>query len=71
MILRGLALQFADVQPGRANVVPFELPDLACTDVKRILLNKVLTCTTTDDVAVEGCSDALTVNSRVDVPFDY
>ena len=71
VILRGLALQFADVPPARATVVPFELPDLPCADVSRVLLNKVLTCTRADGAAVDGCADRLGTRTKAQAAFDY
>ena len=71
VILRGLALQFADVRSGRATVVPFELPDLPCADVSRVLLNKVLTCTKADGSALDGCADMLAVSTKAEAEFAY
>ncbi len=71
VILRGLALQFTDLRPARATVVPFELPDLPCGDVSRVLLNKVLTCTRADGSPVEGCGDRLAVSTKTAATFDY
>lgn len=71
VILRGLALQFMDVRAGRATVVPFELPDLPCGDISRILLNKVLTCTSAAGTPVTGCADKLAVSTRTEIAFDY
>ena len=71
VILRGLALQFADVRPARATVVPFELPDLPCADVSRVLLNKVLTCTRADGAAVDGCAELLGTRTKAQAAFDY
>jgi hypothetical protein len=71
VILRGLALPFTDVRSGRATVMPFVLPDLPCADVSRILLNKVLTCTSGDGAAVEGCADMLAVSTRAETAFEY
>ena len=71
VILRGLALQFADVRPARATVVPFELPDLPCGDVSRVLLNKVLTCTRADGAVVDGCAELLGTRSKAQAAFDY
>ena len=71
VILRGLALQFTDLRPARATVVPFELPDLPCGDISRVLLNKVLTCTKADGSPVEGCGDSLAVSTKAAAAFDY
>ena len=71
VILRGLALPFTDVRSGRATVMPFVLPDLSCADVSRILLNKVLACTSADGAAVDGCADMLAVSTRAETAFEY
>jgi hypothetical protein len=70
VILRGLALQFADLRSGRATVVPFELPDLPCGNVSRVLLNNVLTCTDAQGAAVPGCAERIGVSTRT-APFEY
>ena len=71
VVLRGVALPFADVRAGRTMVVPFELPDLPCGDIGRVLLNKVLVCTDASGAPVEACADMLAVNTRSDVAFEY
>jgi hypothetical protein len=71
VILRGLALQFVEVPSGRATVVPFELPDLPCADITRVLLNKVTSCTAAGGAAVERCADLLKVRTRAEVTFEY
>ena len=71
VILHGVALQFSDVGPGRTRVVPFELPDLSCGDIDRVLLNKVLACTDATGAAVDGCADRLILTSRAAATFGY
>jgi hypothetical protein len=71
VILHGVALQFSDVGPGRTRVVPFELPDLSCADIDRVLLNKVLACTDASGAAVAGCADRLVLTSRAEASFEY
>jgi hypothetical protein len=71
VILRGLALQFTELRPARATVVPFELPDLPCGEISRVLLNKVLTCTKADGSPVAGCGDRLSVSTKSAATFDY
>lgn len=71
VILRGVALQFTDVRAGRPTVVPFELPDLPCGEISRVLLNKVLNCTKPDGSPVDGCADRLTVRTKADASFEY
>ena len=71
VILRGLALQFADLRARRETVVPFELPDLACGDISRVLLNNVLTCTNAEGAAVPACAEMVAVSTRADAAFEY
>lgn len=69
VILRGVALPFTDLRSGRTSVSAFDLPDLACDDVGRVLVNKVLVCTDGEGAPVEGCGDRLTVTSRAEASF--
>lgn len=71
VILRRAALSFPDVRPGRTKVVLFELADLVCGDVGRLLVNEVLTCTSADDKPIEGCADHVAVRSRGGAKFEY
>ena len=71
VILNGVALQFVDLRAGRPTVVPFELADLACPDIGRILLNKVLVCNGPGGTAIEGCADRIRVSARGEIPFEF
>jgi hypothetical protein len=71
VVLRGVALPFLDVRAGRTMVVPFELPDIPCGDIGRVLLNGVLVCTGPGGAEVEACAELLAVRTRADVAFDY
>ena len=70
VILRGVAFQFLDLQPGRTRVAAFELPDLGCGDIGRVLLNRVLTCTDAAGAPVEGSGDLIAVSTRTDATFE-
>jgi hypothetical protein len=70
VILRGVAFQFLDLRPARSRVAAFELPDLPCSDVGRVLLNKVLTCTDAAGAAIEGCGDRIAVSTRTEAAFE-
>ena len=70
IVLQGVALQFAEVRADGEKVVPFELPAVACDEIGRMLLNKVLVCTDASGAAVDGCADRLVASSLVDVPFE-
>jgi hypothetical protein len=71
IIINGIALQFSDVGTGRTRVVPFELPDLSCDDIGRVLLNKVLACTDGSGAPISGCADGLRLSSRAEAKFEY
>jgi hypothetical protein len=71
IILEGVALQFNDVPSERERVVPFELADLACDSIGRVLLNKVLVCTGSGGAPVEGCADRLVTSTRAEASFEH
>ena len=70
VILRRVALSFLDVRSGRTKVVLFDLADLACGDVGRLLVNEVLACTDPEG-KVEGCADMVATSTRADAAFEY
>jgi hypothetical protein len=71
VILRGVALQFTDIPADRSTVVPFELTDLDCGNIARVLLNKVLVCTGANGAPIDGCADRLAVSTRSPVAFEF
>jgi hypothetical protein len=71
IILRRVALSFLDVRSGRTKVVLFDLADLSCGDIGRLLVNEVLACTDASGAAVPGCADRLAVTTRTDATFEY
>ena len=71
IVLRRVALTFADVRSGREKVVLFDLADLNCGEVGRLLLNDVLACKNGKGTTIEGCADALTVSTRAEAAFEY
>ena len=70
LILNSLALPFSDVRAGRTKVELFEIPDLACESIGRLLVNDVLTCVNSDG-AVTGCADMLATSTRAEAAFEY
>ncbi len=70
-VLRGLVLQFAGIAPQRTKVVPFELADLGCDAIGRVLLNQVVACTRPDASPLQGCAGRISVSSRANVEFSY
>ena len=71
VILRRVALSFLDIRPGRSKVVLFDLADLDCGSIGRLLVNEVIACTAADGKAVEGCADRLAVRTRAGAEFEY
>lgn len=70
-VLRGLLLQFKDIGAERTKVALFELAELGCEAIGRVLLNDVLVCNKEDGSPLEGCAERLAVSSRVDVAFGF
>ena len=70
-VLRGMVLQFACIRPKRTKVVPFELADLGCDAIGRVLLNDVVLCKRPDGSPLQGCGERLAISSRLDVNFSY
>ena len=71
VVLDRVALTFSGVRPGRTKVVLFDLKDLACGDIGRMLVNEVLKCSGPGGAATEGCADTLTVTTRAEAKFEY
>ena len=70
-VLRGLVLQFTGIRPQRTKVVPFELADLGCDAIGRVLLNDVVVCNRPDASPLQGCAELLAVTSLLAVGFTY
>jgi len=69
--IRRVALAFMEVRAERDKVVLFDLADLGCGQIGRVLVNEVLACTAPGG-PVDGCAESLTAMSRLDdVPFEY
>ena len=64
VIARRIALDVGPVQPGRMQVRPFELRDLACDGIGQILVNDALICKI-GGVDQTDCLDKLRTASRV------
>lgn len=71
VVMRQVLLTFAGVRAGRTKVVLFDLPDLDCGDIGRLLLNEVLACTSADGSTIAGCGDLLAVSTRAAPAFEY
>ena len=71
VVLRRVALTFPNVRTSRMKVVLFDLADIKCEDIGRLLVNDVLACTDADGAAIEGCADIVGVTTRTAAKFDY
>lgn len=69
VIDRRLAVELGPVQAGRTRVKVFDMADLDCDRVARVLLNDVLTCNPDDMGDATTCDAALRVSGRGDVDF--
>jgi hypothetical protein len=71
VVLRRIALPFSGLRSERSKVMIFDLADIACTDLDRLLVNEVLTCTGEDGAPVKGCADMVAVTTRASAAFSY
>ena len=71
VILRRVGLPFVDVRPERMKIVLFELADLACNDIGRLLVNDVLVCTGAGGGPIPGCGSMVSTSTRASAKFDY
>ena len=69
VIDRRLAVELGPVQAGRMRVKVFDMADLDCGRVARILLNDVLSCSPDRVDDATTCDAALRVSGRGDVDF--
>ncbi|MYZ49558.1 hypothetical protein [Propylenella binzhouense] len=71
VVLRRVALTYSDIRSNRMKVALFDLPDLDCGKIGRLLVNDVLACTIEGGKPIPDCADLLTVSSRADAEFRY
>jgi hypothetical protein len=69
VIDRRLAVELGPVQAGRTRVKVFDMADLDCGRVARVLLNDVLTCIPERVDEATTCDAALRLSGRGDVDF--
>jgi hypothetical protein len=70
VIAHRVGLAFTDVRPNRTKVVLFDLADLTCGDIGRLLVNEVLACSTAKG-PVDHCADRVAVNTKTAARFEY
>ena len=63
----GLApnFKFDGLTVGKTRIISFNLGDLACTDISRIVVNKAVTCTVADGSTGDFCISGLATQSRM------
>lgn len=66
VISRRIALDVGPIQPGRVQVRPFELRDVACDSLSQILVNDALICKI-GGVDQTDCLDRIKTMSRVPI----
>lgn len=67
-LVSGLILMRSGRLPsGRQRVKQFDLPDVDCASIDRLLLNEVVEC---EGVALDRCREAIAASSRGDVSFE-
>lgn len=71
VIVRRIGLTFPDMRPERTKVVPFDLAGANCTEIGRLLVNDVLTCTGASGSPIAGCNDTIGVTTRAGAKFEY
>lgn len=67
-VSKSLVFQFGGFAPGKTKVVQFDLPDQACGDISRLLINDTRECQVGGN-ASSICIDALKTSSRTPIVF--
>ena len=65
---RIVTLNFKALSPGKTKVLQFELGELACTSIGRLLINDITACEG-DGLAPAACLDSLVTSRRPDIDF--
>jgi hypothetical protein len=65
VIARRLAVDTAPLRAAKTTVKLFDIPDLACTDIRRILINEVLECRDAEGPHTD-CIERLTLSTRAE-----
>ncbi len=68
LIERRLAMDTREILPGKTNVRLFDIRDVGCESIGRLLLNGVLECRDTSGER-DDCARLLAVSSRTGVDF--
>lgn len=68
VIARRIAVEAAPLRASRSVVKLFDLADLRCEDIDRVLLNDIAPCSDGSG-ALQDCVDRVTLRSRTDIDF--
>ncbi|MGR3795330.1 hypothetical protein [Vannielia litorea] len=68
VVSRLLILEFGQLQADKTKVVQFDLADMPCSNISRLLVNSVSECVGTGDAAPD-CMAGLTTSSRAEIQF--
>lgn len=67
-VSRLLILDFGKLPEGKTKVVQFDLSEMSCGGISRLLINSVSECATADG-PYPFCMDALVTSSRTEIDF--
>ncbi|WP_134496575.1 hypothetical protein [Microvirga pakistanensis] len=70
MILRSVALTFSDVRASRSKVVMFDIPEVPCDSLSRLIVNDITTCASASGAPLAACSSIVT-RTRTNAEFIY
>lgn len=68
VVSRLLILEFGQLQADKTKVVQFDLADMACSNISRLLVNSVSECVGAGGASPD-CMDGLTTSSRAEIQF--
>jgi hypothetical protein len=71
VILRRVGLNFTDIRPERSKVVLFDIPDVSCGDIGRLIVNDVLACNGSSGTPLPDCASLVTTSTRAEATFVY
>ena len=71
IILRRFGLTFLDLRAERSKVVLFDLPEVECGNVGRLVVNDVIACNLASEAPLAGCTTRVRTSTRAGVPFTY
>lgn len=71
VILNRVGLNFSDIRAERSRVMIFDVPNISCNDVGRLLINDVLACTKADGAPLPNCAQQINVATRAAVELAY